>query len=724
MTRMLLLLLLLPGLVLGVSPVARAVPGDVAPGALARGIWCPDARDGRITVADALIALRRALALVPSIGCGLGDWTIDVAPGVVHPAPGGGPSKWVPAPDGVVNAADALLLLRAAVGLIQIEPTNADFRTELGTTPTVAALGDIDVFPGDPFPDELSGDLDCNLNGSFDGPEATYLRTVVGLDAPAQVPFEVCLWMGEDARTWDFDAPPFDDSHLPFPQHPFPGPEDVDGDGDGMFATPPPRAADACSVVCPVGFSAPGVTCASTESAGGNALIVDVGPVFATEPVETTQKWSVVVDPFHRLADESFADNIAPGPPSVRVQQCPPVAPDLIGRAGFVPVISPAAPTQFDDISFQFEAVNVGDASIVTDFWVDLYVDFEGPFPPVPGPFGPLPPTSRACTLVVIPDGERFDPGSSVSLQLSQFAAAGGDCSNPVGPLRLPPGLHDFRALIDSVGVEPGNPPGTGGAIRELDEGNNLFPASASSLEGKFCVGSGRGLGTPDLAITRVRFFERGSDQVACHRQIGDLVDFDVEFQNLDILPQARDLGITKGFQNFRYALKAQETTLDGFEFDCVPVGAPQAPLRGSYVRNLSDTTLRLELNPTPALPPLPAAPADVSPANNAVTVPLLNKPPVVSAGPDRNGAVGSPIALVGTASDPNDVPAGSQPLELAWSVLAKPAGSVATFSDVSVPDPVFNGDLPGRYTLRLEARDCGADGFVVSDSVHVDLVP
>ncbi|PKQ02097.1 MAG: aspartate aminotransferase [Alphaproteobacteria bacterium HGW-Alphaproteobacteria-12] len=29
--------------------------------------------------------------------------------------------------------------------------------------------------------------------------------------------------MREDARPWDFDAPPFDDSHLPFPQHPFPG---------------------------------------------------------------------------------------------------------------------------------------------------------------------------------------------------------------------------------------------------------------------------------------------------------------------------------------------------------------------------------------------------------------------------------------------------------------------------------------------------------------------
>jgi len=718
------LLLLLSGLVLGMPPVARALPGDVAPGTLVGGSWCPDARDGQITVADALIALRRALSLVPSIGCGLGDWTLDVAPGVSQPAPGGGSPLWTPTPDAAVNAADALLLLRAAVGLIRIQPTNPDFRAELGTAPTVPALGDIDVFPGDPFPDEFSGDLDCNLNGSFDGPAQTYLRAVVGLTAPVYVPFEVCLWMREDARTWDFDAPPFDDSQLPFPLHPFPGPEDVDGDGDGILANPPPRSPDACSVICPAGFSAPGVACADTESAGGNALIVGVGPVFPTPPVETTQKWSVVVDPFHRLGDGNFTDNIAPGPPSIRVRQCPPVAPDLVGRAGFAPVISPAAPSQSDDISFQFEVANIGDASTLTDFWVDLYVDFDGLFPPVPGPTGPFPPTSRACTQVVIPPGERFDPGESVSIQLSQFAPVGGDCTNPSGPLRLPPGLHDFRTLIDSVGVEPGNPPGTGGAISELDDGNNLFPESASSLEGKFCVGSGRGLGSPDLAITRVRFFERGTNQVACHRQAGDLVDVEVEFRNLDGLAQARDLGLSKGFQNFRYALKAQETTLDGFEFDCVPVGTLQAPLRGSYVRNLSDTTLRLELNPTPALPPLPAAPADVSPANNVTTAPLLNQPPVVSAGPDRNGAVGAPIALLGAASDPNDVPAGSQPLALAWSVTVKPAGSTTTLSDASAPKPVFTGNLPGRYTLRLEARDCGATGFVVSDTVHVDLVP
>lgn len=708
--------LLLSLLLGGVASVARAQPGDVAPGTAAGSAWCPAQRDGRVTVADALIALRRALSLVSSIGCGLGDWSIDVAPGVPLPAPGGGLAQWKPTPDGLVNAADALVLLRAAVGLIRLEPANADYRTDLGTLPAQPALGDRDVFPGDPFPDEFAGDVDCNLNGAFDGPAEVRLRTVVGLAQPPTVPFEVCLWMREDATAWDFDAPPFGGS--------FPGPEDVDGDGDGLFANPPPRPADACSVVCPEGFSAPGITCATTESAGGHALIVEVGPVFATEPVETIQEWSAVVDPFHRLADETFADNVPGQAPALYVAQCPPVAADLVPRPSAVPIIQPAAPSQFDPISFHFEVANVGDASAVASFWSDVFIDYAGVFPPVPGPFGPFPPTSRSCAEVVIPPGERFDPGESVALAFSQFVAEGGDCVAGGGPLLLPPGLHDFRALVDSTGSQPGNPPGTGGAIHELDEGNNLFPQGASTAEGRFCVGSGRGLGSPDLAITRVRFFEPGSSEEACHREVGDVVDVQVEFQNLADLAGAKDLGISKGFENFRYALAAPSTALDGFEFDCVPVGALQAPLRGRVTQNLGASTLQLSLAPTPALPPLPAAPPDLSPGNNAVTVPMLNAPPVVSAGPDRAGAVNVNLAIDASASDPNDVPAGSQPLAILWSVTSQPAGSKPLLGNPTVLDTTFRADVPGRYTLRLEARDCGASGFVAADTMNVDLAP
>lgn len=722
MKRMLswLLLFVLLG---GVASVAQAQPGDVAPGTASGPTWCPAQRDGRVTVADALIALRRALSLVTAIGCGLGDWSIDVAPGVPLPAPGG-LTQWKPTPDGLVNAADALVLLRAAVGLIELEPTNADFRTELGTLPSQPALGDFDAVPGDPFPDEFAGDVDCNQNGSFNGPAPTYLRTVVGLEQSPTVPFEVCLWKREDASAWDFDAAPFDDSASPLPQHPFPGPEDRDGDGDGQLANPPPRPPDACSVVCPAGFSRPGVACATTESAGGNALIVGVGPVYATEPVETIQDWSVVVDPFHRLADEAFADNVPSQAPALYVAQCPPVAPDLVPRPSAAPIIQPASPSQFDPISFHFEVANLGDASTTSGFWTDVYIDYEGVFPPFPGPSGPFPPSSRACTEVVIPSGERFDPGESVALQFSQFVPEGGDCLAGGGPLQLPPGLHDFRALVDSTGSAPGNPPGTGGAISELDEGNNLFPLGASLAEGRFCVGSGRGLGSPDLAITRVRFFEPGTSQEACNRQAGDVVDIQIEFQNLAELAGAKDLGISKGFQNFRYELKAPSTTLDGFEFDCVPVGALQAPLRGRVTQNLGASTLQLSLDPTPALPPLPAAPPDLRPSNNTQAVPMLNAPPVVSAGPDRTGNVNVNLSIDASASDPNDVPAGSQPPAVSWSVSSQPAGSQPQFGSPNAIDTTFRANLAGRYTLRLEARDCGPSGFVVSDTVNVDLAP
>lgn len=73
--------------------------GDVAP---------IGARDGKVTVADALIVLRYALGLITPIPAD------DLSHGDVAPLDAQG----VPNPDGKLTVADALIVLRKALGLV------------------------------------------------------------------------------------------------------------------------------------------------------------------------------------------------------------------------------------------------------------------------------------------------------------------------------------------------------------------------------------------------------------------------------------------------------------------------------------------------------------------------------------------------------------------------------------------------------------------------------
>lgn len=95
------------------------------------------------------------------------------------------------------------------------------------------------------------------------------------------------------------------------------------------------------------------------------------------------------------------------------------------------------------------------------------------------------------------------------------------------------------------------------------------------------------------------------------------------------------------------------------------------------------------------------------------------NRPPVANAGPDLTGLTGRDVTLDGTRSfDPDNGPA---LLELAWTVRAAPSGSTYTFSDDSVPVPLFRGDTAGIYTLRLTVTDGAASA---PDDVVVQLTP
>jgi len=718
---------------------AWAKSWDVAPpdaaGAPAPPALCPGG-DGNIQPADALIALRRAVGLVTDLACAgqdVPDVYLDVAPplstdGTVTPP------RFVAGGDGQIDAADALLILREAVGLIELVPTPANLfiGNTFATIPERASLGDRDLVAGDFFPapdadcEDSDGltDCDCDRDGEFDGPEPVFLRVGIGADAAPPVPYDVCVWRDLDARDVDFDVPPLGN---------FPGPEDHDAGGDGQLAFPPPPF-DACVTVCPEGFAEEGIECAEVELVGNrreDGILVRVGPVVPEGPLPPSgvEPWSPVVDPHHVVGDADFGDNfpLGFGPPSVQVTQCPLLAPDLVptpalASAGRIEVLPPE-PDQNDDIEFQVGISNEGNLRVDQAFDVDLYVDLFD----VPGPFGvpkpnsptPVPPGDSFRTVAASPEAPLLE-GDEILVRFEDFDPTVGGTQ----PLNLGPGLHNVMVLVDSVG-EFGS-----GAIEEEVEANNLFPVALGSSSGNFCVGTGAGFGSPDLAFRKVRFLEQGSDVPACDRQAGERVDLEITVANLDVDPAARDLGLSRPFAERFYEFVSLApgcsassdtspcTSLDGIFFDCVPVGLDRAPIRAQLVQPLVDGTLRLELRETD----FPAVPPDVNPSNNVVQIPLVNEPPNVDAGPARTGTVGVALDLDATVSDPNDVPAGSQPLaEISWSLVSQPEGSRGDFSDSATEDPSFTGNQPGTYVLQLTARDCpGAP--LVSDTVSITL--
>ncbi len=678
---------------------ARAQSWDVSPSdpvGASSPLYCPLGNE-QVEPEDALVTLRRAVNLVTGFSCfgePFADSIVDVAPAIVDASTN--PPTFTAVGDGRVAPEDALLILRDSVGLIQLVPRRIGPKLAqvLDTMPTSPSLGDLNVDPPGDFPGP--GDIDCDDDGSFDPVRETFLRVAVETENPPLNPYEICIWFHQSVEGLDFDAPP---AGL--------GPEDHDGDGNGRLDAPPDP--DVCTTVCPEGVVGP--ECAVTESSGASGVIVNLGPFHPVGPANefNFQDWAVVVDPQFALSDDLFSDNLRTKP--VIVRQCPLLSPDLRVDEFFGIRVTPPEPSQSDDLRFTIRVDNQGDLAVKTPFQVDLYVDPE-PFPfgrPIPGFNTPIPEGDSFRTIAASRSFP-LNPGQSVNIEFTDFDSA----SSGVQPLRLVPGLHAGVVLVDSVGSF-----GFGaGAVEESDERNNVFPDGASARAARFCVGSDRGFGSPDLAFSKVRFFQRDTDVVACHRQAGDLVDVEVTIVNRDALPEARDLNISPGGggQN-AYQIVSIGTGLDGFLFDCVPVGADRAPLRSFVAAPLEDNDLELELRTASA-----TAPRDVDFANNVVAVPLLNVPPTIDAGAAIFAAIASvPQALDAEVNDPNDVPPGSHPADYSWSVASQPVGSTVGFDDPALEDPLFSADVAGDYTLRLEVTDCPG-GFTLSDTLSVTV--
>ena len=483
-------------------------------------LYCP-VGNSRVEPEDALVTLRRAVNLITGFMCHdeeIGDHIVDVAPAVVDPSTN--PPTVSAIGEGRVSPEDALLILRASVGLIHLVPprVNPALAQVLDTVPSPPSLGDVNAnspsFPG-------PGDVDCDSDGEFDPVEDTVLRVAVETGFPAADPYDICIWFDRSVQSLDFDVPP----------QGF-GPEDHDGNGDGRL-TPPPDP-DVCATVCPEGSSGPG--CAVTESTGESGSIINVGPFHPVGPPDDFdfQEWAIVVDPDFVLPDETFADNLRTK--DVIVRQCPPLAPDLVVDEFFGVRAVPQSPSTDDDINLQVRVANEGDFSVSTTFQVDLYVD-PAPFlfgRPMPGFERPQPEGDSFRTIAASPQFP-LQPGQSLTLQFNDFDPE----DSGKQPLRLEPGLHRTVVLVDSAGVF-----GFGvGAVDGVRRAEQRLPETGSNQHAaRLCVGTERGFGRPDLAISKVRFFERGSDDVACHRRAGDLVDLEITVANLDDLESARDL--------------------------------------------------------------------------------------------------------------------------------------------------------------------------------------
>ncbi len=101
------------------------------------------------------------------------------------------------------------------------------------------------------------------------------------------------------------------------------------------------------------------------------------------------------------------------------------------------------------------------------------------------------------------------------------------------------------------------------------------------------------------------------------------------------------------------------------------------------------------------------------------VTISTANSPPVADAGPDQAlTRVNSVVTLNGKGTDPD----GDQ-VTLKWS-LSRPAGSTATLSNDTSPNPTFVADVPGEYVAQLKVSDPWTSSFATVTVSFANVPP
>ena len=101
------------------------------------------------------------------------------------------------------------------------------------------------------------------------------------------------------------------------------------------------------------------------------------------------------------------------------------------------------------------------------------------------------------------------------------------------------------------------------------------------------------------------------------------------------------------------------------------------------------------------------STPSTVSVTTNSIL------PPTANAGPNQTVLHGTTVQLSGSGTDPQ-----SYPLTYSWSMINKPAGSLAALSSATAANPTFLADQPGSYVVQLIVND----GFVNSAPATVTI--
>jgi len=108
------------------------------------------------------------------------------------------------------------------------------------------------------------------------------------------------------------------------------------------------------------------------------------------------------------------------------------------------------------------------------------------------------------------------------------------------------------------------------------------------------------------------------------------------------------------------------------------------------------------------------------APDTVTITAGVGNTPPVANAGPDQIVAIGTTVALDGTASRDAD----GNALTWKWALTTKPTGSVAALSDPTAARPSFIVDKGGEYVAQLIVNDGPLDSRPATVMIKTTVTP
>jgi hypothetical protein len=100
--------------------------------------------------------------------------------------------------------------------------------------------------------------------------------------------------------------------------------------------------------------------------------------------------------------------------------------------------------------------------------------------------------------------------------------------------------------------------------------------------------------------------------------------------------------------------------------------------------------------------------------------VPGTNKPPVANAGASQQVIVGSTVVMDGSASSDGD----GDLLTYVWTLVSRPAGSLATLSRSTAIGPPFTADSAGIYVFSLVVNDGKSNSSSATVTVTASNAP